>query len=62
LIAEILKPAAAPQMDFFASMGPRSIDRGNALDKAFIGSELPASMGPRSIDRGNRAAAGTKPA
>src|SRR6266540_178712 len=35
-------------------MGPRSIDRGNAVSlRVGISREL-ASMGPRSIDRGNR--------
>src|SRR5438552_476887 len=36
-----------------ASMGPRSIDRGNNRTSSRSTSSIYASMGPRSIDRGN---------
>ena len=36
-----------------ASMGPRSLDRGNLVRPDQVGHVLPASMGPRSLDRGN---------
>ena len=39
----------------YASMGPRSIDRGNNRQCGNAGPGWQASMGPRSIDRGNHA-------
>jgi hypothetical protein len=41
--------------DQIASMGPRSMDRGNGLVYDAAGRVVGASMGPRSMDRGNLA-------
>ena len=36
-----------------ASMGPRSVERGNIRDRERLHLSRPASMGPRSVERGN---------
>ena len=51
--AEILSPPAAGTVVQLASMGPRSIDRGNRAVCRQLPRQAAASMGPRSIDRGN---------
>src|SRR5687767_3211751 len=54
LIAEIVLPLPGEFALAGASMGPRSIDRGNTIYPASLFSHTRASMGPRSIDCGNR--------
>src|SRR5579884_1933679 len=46
-------PIASDQIRIYASMGPRSNDRGNRTTGERRVVSGPASMGPRSNDRGN---------
>ena len=38
----------------FASMGPRSVERGKAVENEVDDPQNPASMGPRSVERGKQ--------
>src|SRR5437016_4700429 len=51
--AEMAELAARSTWIGFASMGPRSDERGNGLPQAARSGPRPASMGPRSDERGN---------
>src|SRR5579875_1399318 len=55
-IAEIVNQGNGSVPNWSASMGPRSLDRGNCWDRSGQFRLRKASMGPRSLDRGNSVA------
>ncbi|SPE35097.1 hypothetical protein SBA6_410047 [Candidatus Sulfopaludibacter sp. SbA6] len=53
LSAEMVYAPASAVHVWSASMGPRSIERGNHTSRLRVSPACSASMGPRSIERGN---------